>query len=112
MILRDCLVGITDSGFRFGILCGESGSGNTSFLQAGLWHHLLLNSHRCVYVKFTDLDPLLSVQQALAEQLRLPKETTENAQMLELLEAAVQSYSTPLVLLFDQFEQFFIHRTL
>ncbi len=108
--LRECLVAISDRDFRFGILCGESGCGKTSFLQAGLWPNLLKHNHRCVYVKFSDLDPLDSIRQAFVESLRVPIEITKNATFLSLLESSVQDDSSPIILLFDQFEQFFIHR--
>lgn len=107
--LQECLQAITDQNFRFGILVGESGCGKTSFLQAGLWPRLLKNSHQCVYVKLTDLDPLNSIRLALAENFQLPHENLENADFLALLETVAHSKSVPLVLLFDQFEQFFTH---
>lgn len=110
--LRECLEAITDRDFRFGVLCGESGCGKTSFLQAGLWPRLMVQKtpHRCVYVKFSDLDPLDSLRQALAEQVQLPKDKTAQAHFLALLDAALSTDPKPLALLFDQFEQFFVHR--
>ena len=108
-ILRECLAGITDKEFRFGILCGESGCGKSSFLQAGLWPVLLKRSHRCIYIKFTDLNPLESVRQALLEHTRLYTEETETGEVLELLNKAGKLNAEPVVLLFDQFEQFFVH---
>lgn len=103
---RECLPVLTDPQFRFGILCGESGCGKTSFLQASLWPRLTKQGHRCLYVKFTDLDPLDSIRLALIDQFKLPKEVVENADLPALLDAASQS---SVILLFDQFEQFFVH---
>jgi hypothetical protein len=108
--LRECLTTVIDPEFRFGILCGESGSGKTSFLQAGLWPRLLKQNHQCVYVKFTELDPLESIRQALAEKCQLPSEQLANLSLPVLLATAVPAGSPPLVLLLDQFEQFFVHR--
>jgi tetratricopeptide (TPR) repeat protein len=108
--LRECLATVTDRDFRFGVLCGESGCGKTSFLQAGLWPRLLKQNHRCVYVKFTEADPLDSVRQALAEESRQPPKGFAAADLPVVFATALPTGSPPLVLLFDQFEQFFVHR--
>ena len=110
--LRECLLAITDPEFRYGILWGDSGCGKTSFLQAGLWLALLKYKvpHHCIYVKFTDKDPLESVHQALAKKFPLPQENAERGNLLTLFGKVAPSGSQPLVLLFDQFEQFFVHR--
>jgi len=112
--LQECLEAISDRDFRFGILSGESGCGKTSFLQAGLRPRLLAQTvpHRCIYVKLTDLDPLDSIRQALTDQLQFLKESLAGLDLLPLLTVAVQADPQPLVLLFDQFEQFFAHRKL
>ena len=108
--LRECLATVTDRDFRFGVLCGESGCGKTSFLQAGLWPRLLKQNHRCVYVKFTEADPLDAVRRALAETSQLSPRRLAAADLPAVLATAAPAGSPPLVLLFDQFEQFFVHR--
>jgi tetratricopeptide (TPR) repeat protein len=105
---RECLPVLTGADFRFGILCGESGCGKTSYLQAGLWPRLQEQGHPCLYVKFTDLDPLDSIRSALTDQFKLPREIVEGKDFLTLLSDVTQSSSQPTVLLFDQFEQFFV----
>ncbi|MGH9956018.1 MAG: AAA family ATPase [Pyrinomonadaceae bacterium] len=110
--LRKCLDAITSPEFRFGIVQGESGCGKTSFLQAGLWPRLAEQKapHRAIYVKLTDQDPLDSIRQALREQAQLPQEKVEKADILALLEHLLQAETKTVVLLLDQFEQFFVHR--
>ncbi len=133
--LRDCLESITSSTFRFGILMGESGCGKTSFLQAGVWPQLTKEeaTHYGVYVRFSDQEPIRTIAKALAEQLELPLEwlipdqsahtlsgdgqaegrsnlaSQVTSPLLALLSQAVESTNKPLVLLLDQFEQFFAH---
>ena len=107
--IHECLPALTDFEFRFGLLCGESGCGKTSFLQAGLWPRLSEQGNRCLYVKFTDLDPLDSIRLALVEQFKLSREMVEAADLLDLLDAASQSGTQSTILFFDQFEQFFVH---
>ena len=110
-LVRECVEALTDPEFRFGILYGPSGCGKTSFLRAGLWPRLSTPdaSHCGVYVKCRELNPLESIRQALAEQLHLPPASVERAEWLPLLAMAAQTTSKPLVVLLDQFEQFFIH---
>lgn len=107
--LRECLQSITDDNFHFGILCGESGCGKSSFLQAGLWPRLMKLERRCVYVRFSDLDPLDSIRAAFTEQLKIAKAMTEGADFPKLLKVATGEDARPLILIFDQFEQFFVH---
>ena len=118
--LADCLEVLSDTSFRFGILMGESGCGKTSFLQAGVWPRLTQPEGRlrAVYVRFSDQDPLLTIRRAVAVDLKLPEEglTTQtptesdtNQGFIALLHQAVEAAGKPVVLLLDQFEQFFVH---
>ncbi len=109
--LTECSQAITANGFRFGVLCGESGNGKTSFLQAGLWPRLPEQNHRCVYVKCTELDPIEAIRQAFIEQLAPPDKDKFPPSLPEMLEAAARLDARPLVVILDQFEQFFVHRT-
>jgi YD repeat-containing protein len=110
-LVRECLEVLTDPEFRFGILYGTSGCGKTSFLRAGLWPRLSAPdaSHCGVYVQCRELNPLESIRRALADQLHLPPASIECAEWLPLLATAAQAASKPLVVLLDQFEQFFVH---
>jgi tetratricopeptide (TPR) repeat protein len=107
--LNECLQAMNDAHWRFGMIYGESGAGKTSFLQAGLWPALEALKNRCVYVKFSDLDPFQSVKQACVTQLSLSKDSADGLGLLNFIRKVAQQNSSPLVLIFDQFEQFFVH---
>ncbi|MEA5470475.1 ATP-binding protein, partial [Spirulina sp. 06S082] len=108
--LEDCLHSLKSSSFRFGYLVGESGCGKTSFLQAGLLPKLEeAIASVGVYIRFSDRDPLETVRRAIGEQLSLKSLSTgEKGSFLALVKEAVAATSKPLILLFDQFEQFFV----
>jgi len=108
--LKECLQAIGDEQWRLGVLSGESGAGKTSFLQAGLWPEMESRKFRCVYVKFSDLDPFESVKRACLKHLSFADGATDAANFPGLLRAAAEQDRTPIALLFDQFEQFFVHR--
>jgi tetratricopeptide (TPR) repeat protein len=108
--LKECLQTLADEQFRFGALSGESGVGKTSFLQAGLWPELEKRGFRCVYVKFSGLDPFESVKRACLKHLSFAGGAPDGADFQSLLRAATGQDRTPIVLFFDQFEQFFVHR--
>ena len=97
--------------FRFGILSGESGCGKSSFLQAGLRPKLETYRipHHCVYVKFSDEKPVETIKHAIADTLRMHAADLDGSDFLTVLKAATQATSKPILLLFDQFEQFFVH---
>jgi tetratricopeptide (TPR) repeat protein len=111
--LQECLQAISDGHWRFGVLTGESGAGKTSFLQAGLWPEIEKRKFSCIYVKFSNLDPFESVIRACRKHLPefgpQTSSTDDHADFLSLLRAAAERDSTPILFLFDQFEQFFVH---
>jgi hypothetical protein len=108
--LKECYDAITARDFRFGILSGESGTGKSSFLQAGLWP-AIKKERECVYVKFTDYDPLLTIRHAILEQVTIPEYKRGETSLVELLKlVSTQANGKTLVLLLDQFEQFFLHQ--
>jgi len=111
-VLRNCIEALTHKNFRFGVLYGESGCGKTSFLQAGLLYRLSQEDspELGVYVRFSDKEALTTVRKAIVEQLPLTAEDVKDADFLALMTQAAESAEKPLILFFDQFEQFFVHR--
>jgi tetratricopeptide (TPR) repeat protein len=104
--VQDCYAAVTAPEFRIGVLMGESGCGKSSLLQAGVLPKLLgeAAAYRGVYVKFGDREPIAAVRAALKDLAM----DTEGCDLLEVLEKASQTVGKPMVLLFDQFEQFFV----
>jgi tetratricopeptide (TPR) repeat protein len=102
--------------FSFGVLKGRSGCGKSSYLKAGLLAALAkTEAYRGVYIKFSNLDPLVTIREALVETLKLPKAEVESLGLIELLNQGVGAASEgspsfkSLILIFDQFEQFFVY---
>ncbi|MGB8701956.1 MAG: hypothetical protein WCD18_21275, partial [Thermosynechococcaceae cyanobacterium] len=102
--------------FRFGVLKGRSGCGKSSYLKAGLLAALAKTEvYRGVYIKFSNLDPLVTFREALGEALKLPKAEVELLGLVELLNKGIEAAAegSPsfkfLILIFDQFEQFFVY---
>ena len=136
-ILRESLESVTSANFRFGILIGESGCGKTSFLQAGLWPQLKREScsHQGVYIRLSDQNPIRTIAQAISDQLEISLtqllvsesghtliseksddgtatksfQVNSSAQFLKILVKVAETIDKPIVLLLDQFEQFFVH---
>lgn len=111
-MLKECINAFSDPEFRLGVLVAESGCGKTSFLQAGICPALTASKELPlpVYVKLTEGDPLLSIRKALVDAAGLPADTKPEDDLLDWLQAVIAKQKRPLVLLLDQFEQFYIHR--
>ena len=92
--------------FVIGMLTGVSGSGKTSFLQAGLQPKLEESGIDVVYVKFSDTPPIISIIQAIEKQAQL--KISSKATFVEII-TKVAPLTKPTLLVFDQFEQFFTH---
>jgi tetratricopeptide (TPR) repeat protein len=102
--------------FSFGILKGKSGCGKSSYLKAGLLAELAkTETHRGVYIKFSNLDSLETIREAFIDSLKLPKAEIESLNFLELINQGIETASQScqnfksLILIFDQFEQFFVY---
>lgn len=106
-ILQDCLR-LCAGEDSFAILSGDSGAGKTSFLQAGLCPNLERQGLRPIYVKLTDNSPLDSICQALNRDSENPISDDQHS-LLECLRKATQVDAHPIVVILDQFEQFFTH---
>ncbi|MBP0021186.1 MAG: hypothetical protein J7647_26990, partial [Cyanobacteria bacterium SBLK] len=103
--IQECLMALKSSSYRFGYLVGVSGCGKTSFLQAGLLPPMEeAIAFFGVYIRFSDRDPLETIREAFRQQLNL--ESPATGSFLALVKAAAAA--KPLILLFDQFEQFFV----
>lgn len=114
--LKDCLSALQGDSFRFGYLVAESGCGKTSFLQAGVLPSFEHVGYRGIYFRFSDLDPRQTVRSELIRYLRLHREseialtTVQKGSLDYLVKQVVAIDKQPLVLLFDQLEQFFVHK--
>ncbi len=103
-----CLQGIEGKDYRFGVLTGESGCGKTSFLRAGLYPAFAGQSVTCVVAKLRNEAPLTSIRKALAEQIPLTEAPASSLPLKDLLQLYLkESQQSEMVLIIDQFEQFF-----
>lgn len=99
---------VTDADFSFGIICGDSGCGKTSLLRCALTAHLketeAQTGLRVLYVG----NPLeLAGKTEQADGLAAPDRLRR--QLAELERAARDAgRGAPVVVILDQFEQFFI----
>ena len=89
---------------RLTVLVGQSGTGKTSLLLAGVKPELERHACAVVYVRLLDdsVESLLGAVRATLE-LELPA-----APLLDALETVEDTLSGPLVLILDQFEEFFV----
>jgi tetratricopeptide (TPR) repeat protein len=97
--VQECLNALDMEDLKLFLLLGESGVGKSSLLQAGLLPNLGQRRRAGVYVKLGDRDPLVVIRRALG---------VEAAPFVAMLRAAVEQAGQPIVLILDQFEQFFV----
>ncbi len=90
------------------ILHAESGTGKTSLLQAGIAPRLLSAAHLPVYLRPYDLNPALALKRAFVPDLRTtPGLADAPLRQFLRLTAAVLGQRTKLLIMIDQFEEFF-----
>jgi tetratricopeptide (TPR) repeat protein len=97
--VQDCLDALDTEDLRLFLLMGESGVGKSSLLQAGLMPNLGQVGLGAVYVKLGDRDPIVLIRKALGAR---------EEPFVEMLQSAVEKAGKPIVLILDQFEQFFV----
>ncbi|MCA1633680.1 MAG: protein kinase [Acidobacteria bacterium] len=92
--------------FRFGVLFGESGSGKTSLLKAGLAPKLWEEGYAPIYCR-SYRDPLAALAEECRRRSRV--ELREGEAHVDYLGRVYRELGATLVLVFDQFEEFFIN---
>ena len=97
---------VASSTFRFGVLWGESGCGKTSLLRAGLTPKLRNEKFIPLYIHKPTKDPQEAIRSALLKEVpNLDKRGDKN--LKGLLKGAAPK-GKKIVILFDQFEEFFL----
>jgi len=95
--------------FRFGVLFGESGCGKTSLLRAGLLPKLWEQGYVPLYCRAYN-DPLTAAMDECRK--RSHTNVKEGERPVETLRRVAQELGSTLVIVCDQFEEFFVsHKT-
>ncbi|MCI0732334.1 MAG: formylglycine-generating enzyme family protein [Methylococcaceae bacterium] len=97
---------VSRNDFRFGVLSGESCSGKTSLLNAGLIPKLAEQGCLAVYLRLLN-DPDTVIRKAVGKASKI--DAKQDEALKEYLARASTATGSTLVLCCDQFEEFFIH---
>ena len=92
---------------RLLVLHGESGTGKTSLIRAGLMPRLSPEVFVPVYVRVLN-DPLREIKRELLRQLNLQDANLADLPLAEFLTAVTERVSKTVIIVFDQFEEFFL----
>jgi len=103
--ISEIITAISDPGFQIGYISGDSGSGKTSLVHAGVAPRM--EGFHPVVVELSDLDPIESIRERLGA---LVAPDVRSASIADLLAGAARIQGKPILLILDQFEQFFVHR--
>lgn len=96
----------TDAEFQFGVLFGESGCGKTSLVKAGLVPKLWEGGYVPIYCR-SYKEPLALILEECRKRSQIEIRTAESP--LEYLRRITKDSGTPLMILCDQFEEFFVN---
>src|SRR5947209_9019317 len=111
--LRQILVKITSSEFRFGYISGEAGSGKTSLLRAGLLSEAEKAGLWIVYTPKPSVNPVAAITKALQAEFADPPLEAGSSLRELVAEVGRRLQGRRLLLVCDQFEEFFVaNRTL
>jgi WD40 repeat protein/serine/threonine protein kinase len=97
---------ITHEDFRFGLLYGESGCGKTSLLRAGLLPRLWDEGYLPIYCR-SNKNLLTTLIQECRKQSQI--DPMENEPLVGYLERISEELGSDLVIILDQFEEFFVN---
>ena len=92
---------------RLTVLYAKSGTGKTSLIRAGIIPRLKQEGYLTVYVRILQ-NPLIDLKQAINNRLQQPVEIVQDVTLQNFLKKVAERDTRPLVLIFDQFEEFFI----
>jgi len=104
--VQDIFTLVSSSTFRFGVLWGESGCGKTSLLRAGLIPKLRNEKYLPLYIHKPTNDPQEAIRLALVKELG--ESTKKSDKDLKTLLKAETPKGKKIIILFDQFEEFFL----
>jgi tetratricopeptide (TPR) repeat protein len=91
---------------RLLILHGESGTGKTSLIRAGLIPQLPVDGYVPVYVRALQ-EPTQAIKDTMIRELGMERRHSD-APLVSFLGAATARFSKTVVLILDQFEEFFL----
>ena len=97
---------VTHNEFRFGVLFGESGCGKTSLLKAGLLPKLWEEGYAPIYCR-SYKDPLAAVLEECRRRSQV--QPREGEQLPDYLQRVSKELSAEIVIICDQFEEFFVN---
>ena len=88
---------------RVTVLYGESGVGKTSLVQCGLLSEVSNEKANFLTLRCTE-NPITTIKEKLANQFKFPL----NLELTTLLKKVVRQTQKTVIILFDQFEEFFL----